>query len=73
MSSTPLLFFWNTPGLTELNIPMLTNVEVGSSSASAHVEIGRRDHWKTIKTGEGRELSVSYAMLRGVVVHKGLR
>ncbi|GJE87632.1 Seipin domain-containing protein [Phanerochaete sordida] len=73
MTSTPFSFVWTKPGVIELTIPMLTNVEMAKSGASAHVEIGRRDQWKTIRTGEGRELSVSSAMLRGVVVHHGLR
>ncbi|EKM61145.1 uncharacterized protein PHACADRAFT_134396 [Phanerochaete carnosa HHB-10118-sp] len=68
--STPLSIIWNKPGMAELNIPMLDNVEFGTVSAFARVEIGRRDHWKTIRSGEGRELSVSSAMLRGVVVSR---
>ena len=72
-SQSPLSFLWTTPGMTEISISMLNRLEVGSTSAAAYVEIGRRDHWKTIRTGEGREVSVASAMLRGVVVHKGLR
>lgn len=59
--------------MTELAIPLVSSVELGTSSVIAHVEIGRRDHWRTVGSGVGRELSVSSAWLRGVVVHKGLR
>ena len=59
--------------MTEVTIPLLSNFEVGISNVVAHVEVGRKDQWKTLGTGEGRELSVLTAFLRGVVVHKGLR
>lgn len=59
--------------MTELSIPLLHNVELGVSSAIAYVELGRKDQWRAIGSGEGRELSVASALLRGVVVHKGLR
>lgn len=72
-SSSPLSFVWSKPGVIDLALPMLSNVELGKSGSSAQIEIGRRDQWRTVKTGEGRELSVSSAMLRGVVVHQGLR
>ncbi|KIP11421.1 hypothetical protein PHLGIDRAFT_474304 [Phlebiopsis gigantea 11061_1 CR5-6] len=68
-----LSFLWNTPGMVEIAIPLLSNIETGTSSAIAHVELGRQDHWRTLGTGEGRELSVSSALLRGMVVHKGIR
>ena len=44
-----------------------------SSNVIARVDIGRQDHWRSLGKGEGRELSVSTAILQGVVVHKGLR
>lgn len=39
----------------------------------AYVEIGRNDQWRNLGSGQGRELSVVSASLRGVVVHSGLR
>lgn len=59
--------------MVEITIPLLSNVEAGTTSAVAHVELGRQDHWRTLGAGEGRELSVSSALLRGMVVHKGIR
>lgn len=68
-----LSFLWHSPGMTEITIPFLLNFEAGAGNVVAHVEIGRKDQWKALGTGEGRELSVFTAFLRGVVIHKGLR
>lgn len=56
-----------------LDIPLLSDFRSTSSNVLARVEIGRQDQWRSLGHGEGRELSVSSALLRGVVVHKGLR
>ncbi|KAI0076234.1 hypothetical protein K474DRAFT_1645251 [Panus rudis PR-1116 ss-1] len=60
-------------GTTSLDIPLLTSYQPKVSSVNAYVELGRSDFWKSIGKGEGREISVSSALLRGVVVHKGIR
>jgi len=52
---------------------MLESFEADSSSLSARVEIGRRDDWKLLGTGQGRELSVISASLRGLAVPHGIR
>lgn len=39
----------------------------------ARVEVGRRDLWKTLGRGEGRELSVYSASLVGSVRHSGIK
>ena len=67
----PLTF--DKQALTRIVVPMLYNIELGASSIMAYVEIGRRDQWRSIGSGIGRELSVSSAWLQGVVVHSGLR
>lgn len=59
--------------MTEITIPLLSNTEFSATNVVAHVEVGRKDHWRTLGNGEGRELSVSSALLRGVVVHKGIK
>lgn len=58
---------------THIIIPMLESFEADSSSLSARVEIGRRDDWKLLGTGQGRELSVISASLRGLAVPHGIR
>jgi len=72
-SSAPWSFIFNWPGTVDLNIPLLTSYTLETSRALARVELGRRDQWRSLGNGEGRELSVLSAVLRGVVVHKGIR
>lgn len=52
---------------------MLDSFEAGSSNLFARVEIGRHDGWKMLGAGEGRELSVISASLRGLIVPHGIR
>ncbi|OCH96036.1 hypothetical protein OBBRIDRAFT_702409, partial [Obba rivulosa] len=72
-SSNPLSFLYNKPGTINIQIPLLYSFVPGTTRLNAQVELGRRDQWKTIGNGEGREVSVISALLRGVVIHKGLR
>ncbi|KAK7694793.1 hypothetical protein QCA50_001981 [Cerrena zonata] len=62
-----------SPGVVVLDIPLLSEFRSTSNNVLARIELGRQDHWRSLANGEGRELSVSSALLRGVVVHKGLR
>ncbi|KAF7306789.1 hypothetical protein MIND_00470600 [Mycena indigotica] len=61
------------PAFITVHIPLLTSYATGTSNVVADVEIGRRDHWKSLGSEQGRELSVVSATLNGVVVHHGLR
>ncbi|KAI0932035.1 hypothetical protein AcW1_000724 [Taiwanofungus camphoratus] len=72
-SAAPWSTLLNRAGTVKLNIPLLSSFVVDTTRAVARVELGRRDQWKSIGSGEGRELSVLSALLRGVVVHKGVR
>ena len=72
-SSSPLTFALGSSGTVNLKVPLVTSMEMGVSNVIAQLEVGRRDDWRTIGTGVGRELSVSSALLRGVVVHQGFR
>lgn len=40
---------------------------------NARIDLGRRDGWKSLGSGEGRELSVWNAALRGAVRRHGIR
>ncbi|EPT03900.1 hypothetical protein FOMPIDRAFT_127752 [Fomitopsis schrenkii] len=64
-----------SPGLytVDMDILLVSSFSLDGKSAIARVELGRRDQWKSIGSGEGRELTVFSAVLRGVVVHKGAR
>jgi len=64
---------YRTPGQISLEIPLLHSFETSSTGVLAHLELGRADQWRTLGSGEGRELSVLSVLLRGVVVHKGFR
>ncbi|KZT05985.1 uncharacterized protein LAESUDRAFT_654569 [Laetiporus sulphureus 93-53] len=72
-SSAPWSFLPNWHGTVDLTVPLLRSVALETSRATATIELGRRDRWKSIGNGEGRELSVLTAVLRGVVVRKGIR
>ncbi|PIL31563.1 hypothetical protein GSI_06265 [Ganoderma sinense ZZ0214-1] len=69
----PWSYFYNRPGTVDLDIPMLKDFVVGTSRAMAKIELGRRDHWKTLGEGHGRELAVLSGSIRGVVIYHGIR
>lgn len=56
-----------------ITIPLLSSFAPGTSRVIAKVELGRRDGWKNLGEGHGRELSVVSASLRGVIKLRGLR
>lgn len=72
-SSAPWSFLYNWPGTVDLTVHLLSGFALDTSRAIARVEVGRQDQWKGIGNGEGRELSVLSAVLRGTVVHQGVR
>lgn len=66
-------FFSGKPSTFNIDIPLLHSYTFGTAYANAHVQVGRQDGWKTLGSGEGRELAVSNAHLRGILVHRGIR
>ncbi|KAF9010364.1 hypothetical protein BDZ89DRAFT_1078162 [Hymenopellis radicata] len=58
---------------TTLDILLLPAYTPGASHIEATVQLGRQDSWKTLGSGEGREVAVFDAYLHGVVVHQGIR
>lgn len=56
-----------------MNLPLVTKLVTGREDIIAHVELGRNDGWRSLGFGEGRELSVYSAFLRGDVHPQGLR
>ncbi|KAI0778594.1 hypothetical protein BD413DRAFT_510336 [Trametes elegans] len=71
--ASPWSFLYNRPGTVDLNIPMLQNFAIGTTRALARVELGRKDQWRTLGDGHGRELAVLSGYIRGVVLHHGVR
>ncbi|KAH7885915.1 hypothetical protein F5I97DRAFT_1876383 [Phlebopus sp. FC_14] len=61
------------PSVIHLDIPLLVSYFPGTSKVNAKIELGRRDDWKNLGTGEGRELSVLAASIRGSVKRQGIR
>lgn len=61
------------PKTAEITIPLLTDYTIGSSRVLARIELGRKDHWKSLGTGEGREVSVLSITLEGVLKYHGIR
>lgn len=57
----------------DIKIPLLASYTPGTSFVNAFVEVGRKDGWKAVGSGEGRELSVYSASLQGIVSHQGFR
>ncbi|SRR5713226_87112 len=56
-----------------LTIPLLSRYVSGVSRIVARVELGRQDGWKSIGSGEGKELSVLTAFIKGNVRPRGIR
>ncbi|TBU62059.1 hypothetical protein BD310DRAFT_990344 [Dichomitus squalens] len=69
----PWSFLYNRPGTVNLELPMLNDFVVGTSRATARVELGRRDQWRTLGEGHGRELAVLSGSVRGFVRKHGIR
>jgi len=69
----PSSFRWSNPSTTTLEIPLLTRYVAGVSRVSARVELGRQDGWRTIGSGEGKELSVLTALIEGRLRPRGIR
>ncbi|KAL1707389.1 hypothetical protein EV121DRAFT_256036 [Schizophyllum commune] len=66
-------FLFSTSLTTEISVPLLAAFTPGLTDLIASVTIGRKDNWRSIGAGEGRELSVLSATLQGTVVHQGVR
>jgi len=55
-----------------MNVPLL-DYFVSASNLAATVEIGRADSWSTIGTGQGREVNILSASLKGLAIPHGIR
>ena len=69
----PSIFRWSNPSTTTLEIPLLSHYVSGVSNVVARIELGRQDSWKSIGSGEGKELSVLTAFINGRVRPQGVR
>ncbi|KAH0838192.1 putative adipose-regulatory protein-domain-containing protein [Lanmaoa asiatica] len=66
-------FSFGIPRLIDLDVPLLSSYLPGTPKMNARIDLGRRDGWKSLGNGEGRELSVWNAALRGAIRRHGIR
>ncbi|EIN14085.1 hypothetical protein PUNSTDRAFT_59363 [Punctularia strigosozonata HHB-11173 SS5] len=59
--------------LIDITIPLLDAYSASSRGIVARIEVGRKDEWRSVGAGQGREVSVISLSLRGALRHKGLR
>jgi len=59
--------------MSNLKVSLMDNFATGTNLVMAKIDLGRRDGWKGIGRGEGRELSVYSATFRGNLRHRGVR
>lgn len=66
-------FWMSRSDVVDITVPLFASFAPGTSRVFAKLELGRRDGWKTLGEGHGRELSVLSASLRGVIKREGVR
>lgn len=64
---------FSSPRELDFVIPMMSSFYAEAENLRARVEVGRRDGWKSLGHGEGRELSVITAVIRGEVRPHGIK
>lgn len=52
---------------------MAESLVTGAKELQARVELGRSDGWKSLGTGQGREISIRSARIEGIVRPEGIR
>ena len=65
--------FFTIPRLIDLDVLLLSSYVPGTSNMIARIDLGRRDGWKNLGTGQGREVSVWNAALKGALRLHGIR
>ncbi|KDR85345.1 hypothetical protein GALMADRAFT_52054 [Galerina marginata CBS 339.88] len=68
----PRIFSWN-PTSANVKVPLIESFLASKSNLAANVQIGRGDGWTTLGLGQGREVNVIAASLRGLAVPHGIR
>ncbi|KZV76994.1 hypothetical protein PENSPDRAFT_562388, partial [Peniophora sp. CONT] len=64
---------FSPPKKAYLDVPLLKDYVSGTTNLLATIELGRKDGWKSIGSGVGREVSVLSASLEGVLKYRGIR
>jgi hypothetical protein len=66
-------WLYGRPTTVHVNVPLLDYFVSTSTNLAATVEIGRADSWSTIGTGQGREVNIMFASLKGLAIPHGIR
>ena len=64
---------FNSPKKVHVDVVLLKDYTSGTANLAATVQLGRKDGWKNIGSGVGREVSVLSMSLEGVLKYKGIR
>ena len=64
---------FNSPKKVHVDVVLLNDYTSGTPNLAATVQLGRKDGWKNIGSGVGREVSVLSMSLEGVLKYKGIR
>jgi hypothetical protein len=66
-------WLYRKPKTIRMNVPLLDSFVTTSSILAATVDIGRADSWTTIGAGQGREVNILFASLKGIAIPHGIR
>ena len=69
----PSSWLYGKPRTIRMNVPLLDSFVTTSSNLAATVDIGRTDSWATVGTGQGREVNIVFASLKGLAIPHGIR
>ncbi|VDC01891.1 unnamed protein product [Peniophora sp. CBMAI 1063] len=64
---------FSAPKKVRVDVPFLKDYVSGTTNLVATIQLGRKDGWKSIGSGVGREVSVLSASLEGVLKYRGIR
>ncbi|KZS95960.1 hypothetical protein SISNIDRAFT_331847 [Sistotremastrum niveocremeum HHB9708] len=71
---TKTWFSLSNPAVLQLDLGLLSDfVPPSSSPIDAYIELGRKDAWKSLGEGQGRELTVQHLYVKGNVKPSGIR
>jgi len=64
---------WGYSSVIKISIPLLYEFTTGTSDVNVRLEIGRSDGWRSVGAGQGQELTVLEAILKGAIRPTGIR
>ncbi|KIJ23591.1 hypothetical protein M422DRAFT_195758 [Sphaerobolus stellatus SS14] len=64
---------WGYPPTLNVDVPLLSQFMAGTTNVQIRLEIGRADGWKSVGSGQARELTVLEATVKGIIRPTGIR